>query len=118
VLNVSYPYNAAFMKIFKTFEKKIIYQCQFYCSCLPLHYLIDLNTLNFYSKMRKFTSKPASILYNWFGNDDRLKINRRYDISDAENSFKIKDKIWQCFTDFIKTVECHYFTFMPEFSIR
>src|SRR5271163_953655 len=51
--SISYPYNAAFVKLFKTFNINTIYQCQFYCGFLLMHYLIDMHTLNFYSKLKK-----------------------------------------------------------------
>jgi hypothetical protein len=101
--NISYTYNAAFMKLFKSFDKHIIFQCQFYCSCLPLNYLIDLYTLNFYLKLSLLTSEPASILFSWFGNEDRFKINSKYNIDNADNSFEIKTKLWNCFDVFVKS---------------
>jgi len=70
---VVYPCNAAFMKLLQSFHKHIIQQCQFYCSCLPINYLIDLYrpTVNFYDKLRGLSSNTASILYNLFSNEKR-----------------------------------------------
>ena len=40
-------YSQAFFKIFTTFDKIVVQQCQFYMGLLPIHLLIDLRKLNF-----------------------------------------------------------------------
>jgi len=102
--SVSYPYNAAFMKIFNSFDKKVISQCQFYCGYLPLHYLLDSCTLNFYSKLCRLDGNPANTLFKWFGLADREKINNKYNISCTDNCVVTKDKIWNCFAELINSV--------------
>jgi len=49
ISSLSHPYDSVYMKIFQSFNRKTVMQCQFYCGELPLEYLIDKRTLNFYS---------------------------------------------------------------------
>ena len=42
-------YSQAFFKIFTTFDKNVVQQCQFYMGLLPIDLLIDLRKLNFLS---------------------------------------------------------------------
>jgi len=68
-------------KLFQSFDKHIMQQFQFYCLCLPINYLIDLYTVNFYDKPRGLSSNPASILYSLFGNEERQIIVDKYNLT-------------------------------------
>ncbi len=59
-------YSQAFFKIFATFDKNIIKQCQFYMGLLPIELLIDLRKLNFLNGiwMRILDVKDMSSLHH------------------------------------------------------
>ena len=56
-------YIAGFAKIFGTYDKDIIKQCQFYCGATPLCGIIDLRRLNFLNGIRKNGSNAISLLF-------------------------------------------------------
>ena len=47
VRSMSFVYNQAFFKIFKTFDPVVIRNCQFYMNILPFDLLLDLRRLHF-----------------------------------------------------------------------
>ena len=49
-LRLSSPFNRLFSKLFKSFDRSVVQQCQYYMSCLPLDYVIDLRHCNFLFK--------------------------------------------------------------------
>ena len=47
VRSMTFAYNQAFFKIFRTFDPKVVRECQFYMRILPFDLLLDLRRLNF-----------------------------------------------------------------------
>ena len=88
--SLSYPYNSAFMKLFSTFDKDVVRQCQYYCGYLPFSYLFDLRVLSFYSNLKINNANPANILFKWFGYSEWSQLADRYKIlyTDSPNSFR------------------------------
>ena len=74
--SISYPYNATYTKLFSTFDKNIITLCQYYSGELPSSYAVDLRTLNFYTRLSEGGSNPASILFEWFGKTEQIRVRR------------------------------------------
>jgi hypothetical protein len=95
---LSYPYNSAYMKLFNSFNNKIITLCQFYCGHLPLSHILDLRTLKFYAKLN-FTniSSPASILYKWFGKSEFIDTACKYNITGSDQVSVYEAKISKSF---------------------
>lgn len=89
--SISYPYNATYTKLFSTFDKNIITLCQYYSGELPSSYLVDLRTLNFYARLNEGDSNPASILFQWFGQQERDNLEIKYGLGApiTVNSYKI-----------------------------
>ena len=83
------------MKLFNTFDPKVILQTQFYCGCLPFAYLLDSRILTFYRDMNVFDHhSPASILYFWFGEKEWNDTAVKYNINIGNNSQQCYAKIW------------------------
>jgi len=55
-INLEKTYSQAFMRIFKTFDKNIILNCQYYMGILPIKLVLGQRKLIFLSKM-KFLNK-------------------------------------------------------------
>ena len=98
---MAYPFNSVYMKLFTTFDNSIVTLCQFYAGYLPLSYMLDLRTFNFYLDLSVNICTPANLLYYWFGRDERDALALKYDIVDSMNSNSIKFMIYQ---SFIKSV--------------
>ena len=81
-------YANVFYKIFNSYDKKIITQCQFYTGCLPMHLLLDLRKLTFFAKictkayyyhplqhLVKWTNSEYDILCNKYGDGSNVNVN-------------------------------------------
>jgi hypothetical protein len=94
VQSLTYPFNSSFMKLFHTFDAKVISQCQFYCGYLPFKQVLDLRCLKFYHKLSKFDFSPAAIMFNWFGMPERDAIAANYGIYNHNLPHKYGDDVW------------------------
>jgi hypothetical protein len=47
ISSLAYVYNSVFFKLFHTFDKNTIENCQFHCGYLPFRYNFALRKLNF-----------------------------------------------------------------------
>ena len=84
--SLNYPFNSGFMKLFNTFDPKIIIQTQFYSGYLPFAYLLDARILKFYSDLSVCDHQsPASILYLWFGDNEWNETAIKYNITKENN---------------------------------
>ena len=96
--SISYPFNSAYMKLFKSFDINIITACQFYCGQLPLDYIIDWRTLKYYSKLSLFDyNSPACVLFKWFGVEELSMITAKYGILNTDSLNMYNIKIWNSF---------------------
>src|SRR5258708_31178188 len=78
--SLSYPFHSVFMKLFKTFDSKIIRQVQFFTGCLPLSYTIDHRKLVFYHELLNEDKSPAATLFGWFGLEEMTSLRGQYAI--------------------------------------
>ena len=103
--SLNYPFNSGFMKLFNTFDPKVIAQTQFYCGCLPFSYLLDSRILSFYSDLKVFDHQsPASILYFLFGENEWNETTVKYNITKGDNSQQCYAKIWTTFQEEIQKI--------------
>jgi hypothetical protein len=103
---LTYPYNSVFTKLFSTFDKSVVMQCQFYCGHLPFDYAVDLRTLNFYAGLSTVSNgcSPANILYKWFGEVERAVIAGKYSVTDLDSPGVFKNKVHKAFENYIGTL--------------
>lgn len=96
---LTFPYNSVYMKLFATFDKSIINLCQFYCGELPLAYIVNLRTLNFYANLAMLRCSPANILYKWFGAAERAEIASLYNIVETDSIGMFRHKVHVSFNN-------------------
>ena len=93
-------YSQAFYKIFKTFDKSIIKQCQFYMGSLPLPFLIDIRKLNFLTKIVNNYCHPLNCLNSIYNNHFKI-LCVKYSISESDSQYSRQIKIWRYFENHI-----------------
>ena len=100
---LTYPFNCGFVKLFGTFDKNVISQCQYYSGCLPFNYQNDLRCLKFHSQLstNSLNYSPASIMFNWFGEAERVVIANKYDIAITDTYKQYNFKLWTHFQNTI-----------------
>ena len=79
--SLCYAYNAIFVKVFSTFDPKIIEQCQFYMGVLPLQFKYDLMRINFLFNLKNNVASPANIIFYLQGSEEFINLCTKYDIS-------------------------------------
>ena len=100
-LRLSSPFNRLFSKLFKSFDKSIVQQCQYYMSCLPLEYVIDLRLCKFLYKLQTLDNHLIQL---FAGNAKRelTEICLKYNL-DNNNSRSWRESIWVHFSRIIET---------------
>jgi len=63
ITSFSNIYNSIFFKLFKTFNKEIIQQCQFYSGYLPFRCIYHHRCLNFLDKMNQTSLSSSNFLF-------------------------------------------------------
>jgi hypothetical protein len=94
-------YSQAFFKMFNTYDKYIIKQCQFYMGCLPICCLIDFRKLKFLYNLQAPDNANVSLsamhhLAKWTDSDlDTLRL--KYYIAGNAKPFSYKKSVFQYF---------------------
>ena len=94
--HLCYVYSAIYSKIFKTFDKSIIAECQWQFGYLPLLFELDLKCMNFRYKMSLIDS-PASLMLMLDAKDELTLLCTKYGIKN-ENGFTKRKQSGMPFT--------------------
>ena len=76
--------------------KNIIKQCQFYCGCLPLSYVIDKRKIVFLYKMADASSLILSMMFNNFDKSELDKLLFKYKLN-FNSACPVKSLTWSNF---------------------
>jgi len=91
-------YNAVFVKIFKTFERNIILNCQYYTGTLPARYAYDLGRLRFLAAIYHAEDTPAGFLCRYEGEEERVQLGLTYNVEiTTATPLILKKKVWTLF---------------------
>ncbi len=101
--SLCYAYNAIFVKVFSTFDRNIIEQCQFYTGILPLQYRYDLMRINFLFTLNCISASPANTIFNLFGFEDLVTLCEKYGISHDSLPASRSRIVWQHYCDYINS---------------
>jgi len=99
-----FPFNSIYTKLFVTFDKSIVAQCQYYTGQLPLTYMLHLRFLNFLAGLKFLGDSPARQLYNWFGMNEFLCIAVQYKIGLTDSPARYRTRIWSAFEGTINSI--------------
>ena len=94
-------FNQAFFKIFNTYDKQVVLQCQFYMGYLPLRLVIDHRKLTFLKKTIEQSDHPLfannKLIYEQFS-----PICKKYSLDENLSKRSMKSKLWNHFSSLIK----------------
>lgn len=91
-------YSAAFSKIFNSYDKNVIKQCQFFCNTSPLCDIIDNKRLKFYHGISKTKNVSLRILFLTSGQQEFNMLLSKHRIA-FESSNCWKHIIWSNFSE-------------------
>ena len=78
-------YNAAFAKIFSSFDNNVIRGCQYYCGALPLNLRIDVKRLKFYCNLNATCNDSVRGLFVLFGRIEFNGLLRKHNLNNTGN---------------------------------
>ena len=110
---LDHPYIMVFHKIFGTYSKSIISQCQYYTGCLPMQYLVKLRKLCFLNNMKLYADDNimCKYLYQNFGYFQFISIANEFGIVEKDCKFWMKRKMWSSFKDSLRLLVAFHFFF-------
>ena len=94
---LNYPFNSIYCKLFSTFDKNVITQCQYFTGQLPLKYVLDLRFIIFLLSLQHVKNSPPYMLANWFEDVERHYFANEYDITVNDRSTACRNKMWNVF---------------------
>ena len=80
--------NTIYTKIFKTFDKRVIAECQWHFGHLPLSFDIDLKRMNFLHKLLSMEQSPAHLILKLVAGNDLTLLCNKYNIKIDASWFK------------------------------
>ena len=101
ITSFKFAYDSVFNKIFKSFNKDVIQQCQFYSGCLSFNLIFDMNRLSFLNKLFKKGLLDSISEVDKLDYNDLVLLRRRYNISDCDSKYAVKCKFWKFFENII-----------------
>ena len=97
MVSLAHPYSAVFFKLFRTFDKKIIRQTQYYTGHLPYAYALALMKIKFFLNLAAYSESPAGTLFRWMGGDELTEIQLLYGLLPGVGPGRVKDLLWTHF---------------------
>ena len=64
---LGHPWERTFMKLFSTFDNKVIQQCQFYTNVLPIRHYYVIRQISFLNNLLLTQNHVLQTLHNSFG---------------------------------------------------
>src|SRR5271165_3878920 len=96
-------YDAAFDKIFTSYDKNIILNCQFYCGLLPFDLRIDIKRFKFYYKLSSIQNDSVCGLYMLCGKQEHDNLLKKHNLSMSDSVGACVRSLWQIFSNNIQT---------------
>ena len=104
LLSFCHAYNSMYGKLFKTFDKKTILSCQYYCGYLCFDLLFDLQRYMFLSKLVSTGLLDDRRELDRLDYRDLLTLKSKYNLIINDSKFRIKQKFWDYFMNLINIV--------------
>ena len=73
IRKVGHPWERTFMKLFSTFDNKVIKQCQFYTNVLPMYQYYAIRKISFLSNLPMMQNQVLQTLHDSFAKIKLLK---------------------------------------------
>ena len=102
--NLSHVYNSIFFKIFSSFDKDVIKQCQYYCGYLPFSYYYTIKRLKFLAALKDATDSLPSFLLKWVGKREMISLEESIGIANSTVLTNFKKEAWRHFSGSLNLV--------------
>jgi hypothetical protein len=97
--------NTVFAKLFSSFDKVVIQNCQFYCKFLPVIYSMDIRTFEFCKELSNHSNDSLRLLF--LRTDTKLfeKLQMKYGVNSMTNVNQLKSVLWKHFENCLKLID-------------
>ena len=96
IRSMEHSFSQAYHKIFKTYDRDVIQQCQLHLGYLPINLLLDLRKLNYHCKIKLLPHHPNFILINQ-DNNEFVELCLKYNFSAYIGRHKYNSLMWTHF---------------------
>jgi len=79
--SIEHPWSRVFMKVFNTFNNKIVTQCQFYTGYLPVEHIIAIRKLKFVQSLKFSPCFLLRALHDLSGQEELSRLSCTYGAS-------------------------------------
>ena len=90
-------FNSIFFKLFRTFDRDIIMQCQYYCGYLPFYYRFVSRKLSFLNNIRLGPDSSVKFLLHSVGQEEFRKLLTIHNIDIRARFCNFNKAMWICF---------------------
>jgi len=90
-------FGTIFAKIFLTFERKIIMNCQFFCGVLPLSYTLDCRIFEFYVRLMHSSNECVKLHFLRTGKKSFERLQKTYIVPMSASKSQLKYVMWSKF---------------------
>ena len=94
LLSFAHAYNSIFAKLFRTFNKDIILNCQFYSGYLNFDLLLDMNRFLFLSKLSSAGLLIVNSDLDRADYNDFITLQCKYGLNSIDSKNQVKRKLW------------------------
>jgi len=96
--NINFVYNSIFAKIFHSFDKNIIMQCQFYSGYLPASYLLDRRRFKFLAELQNVEYSQNKFLLHHLGMSEYHELCIKYFNDNLRHEYLPNPLLWSMFS--------------------
>ena len=96
-LSIDHPWDRTFMKMFSTFDHKIVKDCQCYGGFLPISLTIDIGRIAFIKKLFLIDNNLLRFVGETFGSFELTETLNRYDIHSDKDTIDYRNAIHNYF---------------------
>src|SRR5271163_2760181 len=101
---IEHPCSTVFMKIFSTFDNKVLTQCQYYSGYLPVEHIIALRRLKFLNALKFSPCSIIRALYDLSGQCELERLAAFYSVSLQSLLLKSHDIITKYLENYVNSI--------------
>ena len=87
-------FRTIFAKIFLTFDKNVLANCQFFCGVLPLCYTLDCRAFTFYKRLKYNANECVNLHFMRTGNKIFEHLLKKYDLPLSAGVSNLRSIMW------------------------
>ena len=94
-------FRTVFAKLFNSFDNNVIANCQYFCGVLPLSYIIDNRSIEFFKRLTNSSNELIKLHFIRSGGKQLEQLLKCYKlpVTATSNMFNLKSALWTHFAN-------------------